>query len=221
MGQLSQQRAFIEQVMKPGAPGGGQQRPPLKEMAAGLPLDAARALLLLGPEPGGVPCWQGMPAEAACFAAALRLFGRLLPGRLDEEACGRFAAAQRPSGGEPRPHGTIVEELEEAATSWGLVAQRVPSAAGSLKTMVKGRPAACCAILEAYVGVLEDPATGEEVEQEVGGHCLLVVGGDLLGPSYVTFDPFGLRGGEVSFWSGHDVQAAAPVAWVELSPRLD
>ena len=31
--------------------------------------------------------------------------------------------------------------------------------------------------------------TGEETEQEVGAHCIMVVGGNLLGPSYVAFDP--------------------------------
>merc|ERR1712154_384746 len=126
----------------------------------------------------------------------------------------RFAATQRPAR-DP------VSAIEEGANPWGLTARRVPTAEESLKAMVQNRPAACCIFLEAYVGVLEYPETGEELEQEVGNHCLLVVGGDLLGPNYVTFDPFGMRGGEVCFWSAHNVKSAAPTAFVELSPRLE
>lgn len=224
MGQLGNQRAFLEQVLNPGQPPKGwQQQPPPREMAAGVPLDAAQALLLLGPEPDGVPCWRGAPAEVACIAAALRLFGRLMPGKLDEQACGRFVAKEGQACGAPQPSResrAIAESLESAASSWGLDARRVPTAAESLKAMVKNRPTVCCVVLEAYVGVLEDPETGEELEQEVGSHCLMVIGGDLLGPSFVTFDPFGLRGGEVSFWSGHSVKAAAPAVWIELSPQI-
>jgi len=220
MGQLSHQRAYLEQVFKPEPPPPADGQPPPKKLAAGMPLDAARALVMLGPEPNGVPCWQGMPAEAACLAAALRLFGRLLPGKLDEEACGRFVMAER-FAADKRPQRDAVSAIEEGAALWGLTAQRVPTAEESLKAMVRNRAAACCIFLESYVGVLEDPQTGEELEEEVGNHCLLVVGGDLLGPNFVTFDPYGLSGGEVSFWSAHNVKNAAPVAYVELCPRLE
>ncbi|CAE7364212.1 unnamed protein product, partial [Symbiodinium necroappetens] len=85
------------------------------------------------------------------------------------------------------------------------------------KDMVKNRMTACCVLLESYVGVIEDEHTGEELEEEVGSHCVLVVGGDLLGPNYVTFDPWGLRGGEVSLWQSHSMAAASPLGWVQLS----
>eukprot|EP00439_Symbiodinium_sp_Y106_P039563 s2704_g4.t2 len=82
-----------------------------------------------------------------------------------------------------------------------------------LRDMVKNRMTACCVLLESYVGVIEDDHTGEELEEEVGSHCVLVVGG----PNYVTFDPWGMRGGEVSLWQSHSMAAASPLAWVQLS----
>ena len=33
---------------------------------------------------------------------------------------------------------------------------------------------------------------------QVGAHCVMIVGGDLSGPSFVVFDPWGSQGGEVS-----------------------
>jgi len=84
--------------------------------------------------------------------------------------------------------------------------------------MVQGRPVACCGLLEDYVGVLDDPETGEEMEEQVGTHCVLILGGDLLGPSYVVFDPWGIGGGQVAYWSGHDVGKAGPAAWIQLAP---
>jgi len=237
MGHLNSHKAFLEQVLKTSqpsavAPGAGQ--PACKEMAAGLPIEAARALVLLGPEPDGGP-WRGLPAELACLAAALRLFARLMEGRAgapDEGDCGRCCAAARGQSDLPAAALALLqsdcssssdaraERLEAAAGAFGFEVRRVASASESLKAMVAGRPVVCCGLLQAYVGVLEDPETGEELEQEVGGHCLMVVGGDLLGPSYVTFDPFGLSCGEVAHWSASNLEAASPVAWVELSPRL-
>lgn len=217
MGQLSQQRSYLEQVLEQRPPPEG---PVTKELAAGLPMDAAKALVLTGPELGGVPCWNGMPADAACIAASLRVFGRLMPGKLDEQACERFVSSERLSAAHRAGEGTV-QALEEMAAAWGMQTRRVPSAAETLKAMVRGRPAACCIVLEGYVGVLEDPESGEELEHEVGGHCLLVVGGDLLGPNYIIFDPYGLRGGEVCFWSEHNVTNAAPVTFVEFIPRLE
>lgn len=227
MGQLSQQRAFLEKFLEPkhlkseGVAGGMQRAP--REMAAGLPLEAARALILLGPEQDG-PLWMGTSSELACLAAALRLFARLMPGgRVEEEACERFCksvVAEGPSTSEAQPRAVqaLAEGAEERVSAWDLTARRVSSATASLKAMVRNRPAACLVLLENYVGVLEHPDTGEEVEQEVGVHCLLVVGGDLLGPTYVVFDPFGLRGGDVAFWSEHELNAAAPVVCLEVSP---
>ncbi|CAK0823262.1 unnamed protein product, partial [Prorocentrum cordatum] len=113
--------------------------------------------------------------------------------------------------------GARVEGVVEAAAGCGLEARAVSSATESLEAMLQNRPTVCCVLLEAYVGVLEDPETGEETEQEVGGHCVMVVGGDLLGPGYVAFDPWGPGDGAVSFWSGHDAERASPLAWVELA----
>lgn len=222
MGQFATQRAYLEQVLKarPDPTSRASQVP--RELAAGLPMEAARALLFLGPEVDGVP-WQGAPAGSACIAAALRLFARLLPSKVDEDACAHFCVGiSRPLHGQGFPSCSVsaAEAFEAEASTWGFNTRRVPSAANSLKAMVRNRPVACCVLLKAYIGVLEDPETGEELEQEVGEHCLLLVGGDLLGPSYVAFDPFGLRGGEVSHWSAHGLEAASPAAWVELSPRL-
>merc|ERR1712048_1427964 len=98
-------------------------------------------------------------------------------------------------------------------------ARPVASATASLKVMARNKPAACCVLLDAYVGVIEDPETGEETEQDVGAHCMLVVGGDLTGPRYVVFDPWGLGAGEISYWTAQDIEAAAPLAWIELSPQ--
>lgn len=242
MGQLSLQRAFLEQVLKsrerpqlaeqsvsavgPGGGGGAAAGPGAavpRELAAGLPLEAAQALILLGPETDGAP-WRGLPAEQACLAAALRLFSRLLPGQkppLDEDACSRFCAERHAAvAAESSSAAAAAEALEASADAWGFDLARRPSATESLKAMVRNRPTVCCVILEAYVGVVEDPESGEELEHEVGAHCVMVVGGDLLGSTHVAFDPYGLRGGEVAFWSAHGLQRSAPAAWVELSPRL-
>jgi len=217
MGQLRLQSSYLEQFLRPPAPVSDPQRrraPP--ELAAGLPLEAARALVLLGPQTAGPP-WGGLPAPLACAAAALRLFSRLLQGRFPEDACERLCAQLGTAavvGGEPAAEAALVE----AAAAGGLESAPVAEPRECLEAMVKGRPVACCALLEGYVGVLEDPETGEELEQEVGSHCVLIVGGDLSGPSYVVFDPWGLKGGEVAHWSAHETKAAAPAAWIQLSP---
>lgn len=234
MGQLSHQRAYLEQVLKLKAP--SDRLPFVKEAAAGLPIEAARALLLLGPQPE-VP-WRGLPADFACLAASLRLFARLLEGRgLAEEQCEQLCAAAGCRDGSRQPElpaavaalarggasssTARAEALEGAAAACGLSAQRVASGVDSLKAMILGRPVACCVLLEAYVAVLEDPASGEELETEVGPHCLMVVGGDILGPTYIAFDPYGPLGGEVAYWASRDLDRAAPSVWVELSLPLD
>ncbi|CAK0823260.1 unnamed protein product, partial [Prorocentrum cordatum] len=114
--------------------------------------------------------------------------------------------------------GARVEGVVEAAAGCGLEARAVSSATESLEAMLQNRPTVCCVLLEAYVGVLEDPETGEETEQEVGGHCVMVVGGDLLGPGYVAFDPWGPGDGAVSFWSGHLATPAGPAAPAQPAP---
>mmetsp|Transcript_159574 Transcript_159574/g.488318 ORF Transcript_159574/g.488318 Transcript_159574/m.488318 type:complete len:275 (-) Transcript_159574:50-874(-) len=217
MGQLRLQSSYLEQFLRPPAPvsdSAASRGPP--ELAAGLPLEAARALVFLGPQPAGPP-WQGLPAPLACVAAALRLFSRLMPGRIPDDACeglcARLAAAA--AAGEVA---ATEAALVEAAASGGLAAEPVAEPRECLEAMVRGRPSACCALLEGYVGVLEDAETGEELEKEVGSHCVLIVGGDLSGPSYVVFDPWGLNGGEAAYWSAHDTKAAAPAAWIQLSP---
>merc|ERR1712048_725082 len=106
----------------------------------------------------------------------------------------------------------------EAAASWGLSATAVDSAVESLSAMVQNRPAACCCLLESYVAVVEDSETGEEIEQAVGSHAVLILGGDLAGgPSYVVLDPWPAAS-EVVYWSAQEAQQAAPLAWIEFGP---
>lgn len=220
-GRLSAQRAFLEQFLQPPPP---PKAPAADErgLAAGLPIEAARAVLLpcpgpelgLGPGPG--PC--GAAAACACLAAALRLFALLVPGLVEEGACNALLGAALAGEAVPRPAAAPGEALLELAAKWGLQARPVASALESLEVMTAGRPAACCIALEAYVGVLEDPETGEEAEQEVGSHCALVVGGDVLGPNYVVFDPWRPGGGEVAFWSAHNLASNAPVAFIQITP---
>mmetsp|Transcript_51634 Transcript_51634/g.102611 ORF Transcript_51634/g.102611 Transcript_51634/m.102611 type:complete len:278 (-) Transcript_51634:38-871(-) len=212
-------KAFLSQFMQPrhDPP---QQKTPIPEMAAGLSLEAAVVLLFAGPKASLWP-WAGLPAHLACLAASLRLFCRLLPpghGRqVDEGVCDELCARLATWSGQATDSGASVLE---AANACGLVARAVPSPTESLRAMVNGRLVACCGILEAYVAVVDDPETGEELEQEVGAHAVLVVGGDLLSPNYVVFDPWGPRGGHVAYWSGHDATLASPIGWVELAPRM-
>lgn len=200
---LAQQRAFLETVLdaRRGEASEVRVRAP-RELAAGLPLEAARALLLLGPDPAGAP-WRRLPAELACCAAALRLFARLVA--TEDAACSRFCGAM----------GDASAGVEIAA-AWGLEMRGVHSAADTLRAMLGNRLAVCCAVLEAYIGVVEDPESGEELEVDVGAHCVMVVGGDLLG-CHVVFDPFGLRGGGLAYWSAKDFESAQVARWVELS----
>ncbi|CAE7868748.1 unnamed protein product [Symbiodinium sp. KB8] len=206
--QMRMQRDFLAQFLVPEQPHAAKSPNAPREAAAGLPVEAAK-VLMLGPGPGRVP-WLGLPAGVACVAATLQLFSRLLPGSVAEGMCDELCkqATADPS---------MPVELDALATRVGLVSCPVPSAVPSLQDMVKNRMTACCVLLESYVGVIEDEHTGEELEEEVGSHCVLVVGGDLLGPNYVTFDPWGLRGGEVSLWQSHSMAAASPLGWVQLS----
>ena len=209
-----------------------------REAAAGLPVEAAQ-VLVLSQGPGPPTPWSGLPSHAACLAATLRLFAELLRNQVKETACDEFCNRFRQKSFEtactsqreelcqaavdrkpPSPFSPSSQEaLLELADTWGFEARPVPSAIETLDGMVLHRPATCCIFLDAYVGVLEDPDTGEEVEQEVGSHCILILGGDLLGPTYVIFDPWGPSCGEVSLWPHHAVQSASPAAWIELCPK--
>eukprot|EP00438_Fugacium_kawagutii_P026900 Skav209546 [mRNA] locus=scaffold2497:166208:166981:+ [translate_table: standard] len=201
--QMKMQRDFLAQFMKPEI---SSNPTILPEAAAGLPLEAAQVLLLQA-GPGPARPWQGRPAAVACLAAAHRLFARLLPGKVAETSCDDVCQAA----------GDIwtATQLIEVAQKSGLAARSVTSPVEVLDQMLKSRLSACCVLLDSYVGVLEE--SGEEVEQEVGTHCLLVVGGDLLGPTYVTFDPWGPSLGEVSLWQEHAVRSAGPVGFVQLT----
>jgi len=231
-GHLRSQRAFLEQFLRP-APGAFEQRlrAAPRELAAGMPLEAARLLLLGGRGPGvgcadvEKPPWCAreseagggdgcFPAHLACVAIALRLFAVLLPGQaeLHNGACERLCTSTACLAG------SSATALFEAAHAARLAVRAVSSGVESLAAMVQNRPVACCVVLEAYVGVLEDPSTGEEFEEEVGLHCVMVLGGDISGPSYVVYDPWGPSGGEVAYWSLHDFDRASPSAWVELTP---
>eukprot|EP00931_Biecheleriopsis_adriatica_P051609 TRINITY_DN29959_c0_g1_i1.p1 TRINITY_DN29959_c0_g1~~TRINITY_DN29959_c0_g1_i1.p1 ORF type:complete len:274 (+),score=59.85 TRINITY_DN29959_c0_g1_i1:24-845(+) len=214
--QMQMQRDFLAGFMRPDMQtaglGGAKSSTAPKEAAAGLPVEPAQ-VLLLSPGPGPATPWSGLPAHVACVAATLRLFARLLPGRVSETACDELCK----SHGVSAETSDAQEQILSLAQTWGLEAKLVASAVEPLEGMVRNRPATCCVILEDYVGVLEDPETREEAEQEVGKHCVLIVGGDLLGPTYVTFDPWGAASGEVSHWPDHAAKSASPVAWVELS----
>merc|ERR1712008_32472 len=217
--QFSMQKAFLSQFMQPRQQS-PQQKTPLPEMAAGLGLDAAVVLLFAGPKASLWP-WAGLPAHLACLAASLRLFCRLLPpgrgGQMDEGTCDELCARLSTLDVQAMDSGAA---LLAAASACGLVARAVPSPTDSLRAMVSGKLVACCGFLEAYVAVVNDPETGEELEQEVGTHAVLVVGGDLFSPNYVVFDPWGPRGGHAAYWSGHDATLASPTCWVELAPRM-
>ena len=169
----------------------------------------AAEVLLLQPGPGPARPWCGRSAAVACLAATQRLFARLLPGQVSEGACDEVC--QLPSEGAEL--GTA--QFMELAQRCGLAAEKVCSPVEVLDEMLKSRLSACCVLLESYVGVLEE--AGEEVEQDVGFHCLLIVGGDLLGPTYVTFDPWGPAAGEVSLWQDHALKSAKPVGYVQLT----
>lgn len=215
VGQLKSQREFLEQFVRQNPLVDHEPAP--REFSAGLPLEAARSLLL-GPGGDGIAPqpWHGLPAHIACLAAATRLFAALLAQQAHEELCGSLCAAAASRGVQSeKPDPSCIFE---GADAWKLVASAVSQATDSLQTMVRNQPVACCALLEDYVGVLEDRETGEEGEVEVGAHCVMVVGGDLSGPSFVVFDPWGSEGGEVAYWSLHDLQKASPTAWVELAP---
>lgn len=213
--QMRMQRDFLagftRQWQEPSDPKSSAASAP-REAAAGLPVEAAQ-FLVLSPGPGPSTPWSGLPSHAACLAATLRLFARLLRNQVSETACDDFCNAYRAS------NLSAQNQLVELADAWGFEARPVASAIATLDGMVLNRPAACCIFLDSYVGVMEDPDTGEEVEQEVGSHCILILGGDLLGPTYVMFDPWGPTCGEVSLWPHHGVQSASPAAWIELCPK--
>jgi len=210
--QMKTQRDFLAQFMR-HSPGKKEQTSAPKEAAAGLPVDAAQ-FLLLSPGPGPATPWMGLPSHVACLAATLRLFARLLPGRVSETACDELCSNFKAD----LQLGSDSEQLLEMVGSWGFEAKPVISALEPMQAMVKGRPTACCVFFDAYVGVLEDPETHQESEQEVGSHCAMIVGGDLLGPNYVVFDPWGPAGGEVTTWPDHVLKTSSAVAFVQLSP---
>lgn len=214
---MSAQRAFLEQFLNPAPPPPGNANRAPRELAAGMPLEAARMLLLGCPD---AVHWRGVSASHACIAAALHLFSQLLPTHVDPLAAGRICDSAREGPVTMMDDSAILSQqaFMDLAEASGLQAKIVTSAVQSLKAMVKNRPTVCCLFLEAYVGVLEDPESGTEIEQEVGAHCVMIVGGDVLGPNYVTFDPWGLAGGDVAYWSAHDAKVAAPLAWIELAP---
>eukprot|EP00933_Yihiella_yeosuensis_P069838 TRINITY_DN7688_c4_g1_i1.p1 TRINITY_DN7688_c4_g1~~TRINITY_DN7688_c4_g1_i1.p1 ORF type:complete len:276 (-),score=56.55 TRINITY_DN7688_c4_g1_i1:103-837(-) len=220
--QLRDQRDFLSQFMRPdaaSASSSSRESAPSapREAAAGLPPSAAKVLITTQP-PGTPMPWRGLPASHACLAATLRLFSRLVPNQGNEDLCGRFCQSMAELQQKSVPgHGTA-EQLLELASDWSLQARMAVDAIDSLEAMVKSQMTACCLFLDSYVGVLEDPETGDESEQEVGNHCVLIVGGDLLGPNYVVFDPWGPTDGEVSLWPDHAAKTASPSAWVDLKP---
>lgn len=208
-GQMQSQRAFLEQFVK-GPP---KDLPPApREFAAGMPLEAARALLL-GPVLASRP-WLGLPAHLACLSVASRLFAII---KDQEDPCGRLCTSAKACAGSlgERPSASC---LFEAANAWQLAASAASGATDSLEAMVRNEPVVCCVLLDDFVAVLEEADTGIEAEEEVGAHCVMVVGGDLSGPQFVVFDPWGAQGGEVAYWTLHDLEKAVPTAWVTLVP---
>lgn len=212
VGQMRSTASFLEKFMN--GPPKDTLEPAPREFYAGIPLEAARGLLL-GPADAPRP-WLGLPAHVACLAAASRLFDVLLPQQAEEGLCERLCALAASAGSmDESPSASC---LFEAASSWKLTASAASQATDSLQAMVRGKPVACCVVLDDYVAVLEDAETGEEAEEEVGAHCVMVIGGDLSGPNFVVFDPWGAQGGVVVFWGLHELEKAAPSAWVELVP---
>eukprot|EP00747_Dinoflagellata_sp_TGD_P182359 gnl/TRDRNA2_/TRDRNA2_36584_c0_seq1.p1 gnl/TRDRNA2_/TRDRNA2_36584_c0~~gnl/TRDRNA2_/TRDRNA2_36584_c0_seq1.p1 ORF type:complete len:260 (-),score=49.97 gnl/TRDRNA2_/TRDRNA2_36584_c0_seq1:82-861(-) len=221
MERLSVQRAYLEKILEQRPPPpSGPPRGLAAGLAAGLSVEITRALLFSTGGAGGAVAhpWRALAAPFACVAAALRLFSQLMPEKVHECACERYCAvmAEESVNQSLAP----VEALLEAAHAMGLPARSVSSGVESLQAMVRQEPVVCCAVLEGYIGVLEHPETGEEVEHEIGQHCMMVTGGDITGPSYVVFDPWGGPGGggEVTHWRGDDLAHAAVVSWVELAP---
>jgi len=215
--QMQSHKQFLKQFMTKGPPIDTEPAP--REFAAGVPLEAAKPLLLGATAADGSrpePPWAELPAHIACLAAASRLFAVLLPEQAQEGLCEKLCATAATSGlaGE-KPNASC---LFEAAQSWQLAASGASRAIDSLDAMVRNEPVVCCALLDDYVAVLAEEETGFEAEEEVGAHCVMVVGGDISGPSFVVFDPWGSKGGEVSYWTLHDLEKAAPSAWVELVP---
>eukprot|EP00928_Gymnodinium_smaydae_P006936 TRINITY_DN12476_c0_g5_i2.p1 TRINITY_DN12476_c0_g5~~TRINITY_DN12476_c0_g5_i2.p1 ORF type:complete len:270 (-),score=51.38 TRINITY_DN12476_c0_g5_i2:196-1005(-) len=180
LGQIRMQSAYLQQVLNPGPPPPGYAPAAApRELSAGVPLEAARQLLL--PSPGAAAEWSRLAAHEACFAVALRLFEILVPQIVPQDACAKFCSACESSIRKDDALACGRETLEEAACAWGFSARTVSTAAESLQAMAENRPVACCCFLHDYVGVSTDAETGEETEHEVGGHCVLIVGGDLAG----------------------------------------
>ncbi|CAE7453379.1 unnamed protein product [Symbiodinium necroappetens] len=122
--QMLMQRDFLAQFLVPEQPHAAKSPNAPREAAAGLPVEAAK-VLMLGPGPGRVP-WLGLPAGVACVAATLQLFSRLLPGSVAEGMCDELCkqATADPS---------MPVELDALATRVGLVSCPVPSAVPSLQ----------------------------------------------------------------------------------------
>lgn len=220
MAQLRLQKSFLEPFLRPPPrdPNAGPTAP--REAAAGLPKEAAEVLIMSQADPTRPVPWLNFPSHLACLAAALRLFGRLIPSQESLAGASELLCQSPPGVAPGQGSGDCAEQLAQLATALELPFRQVAAATESLEVMLRNKPAACFAFLESYVAVAEDSETQEEVEHEVGQHCVLVVGGDLLSPSFVVFDPWGAKGGEVSHWQQHSFDAAKASLWVELSVPL-
>mmetsp|Transcript_45618 Transcript_45618/g.108575 ORF Transcript_45618/g.108575 Transcript_45618/m.108575 type:complete len:273 (+) Transcript_45618:68-886(+) len=216
--QMKAQKKFLEQFLK--KPVVVEQTEVHREFAAGLPLEVAEMLLASTASSSGALPWQGLPAHHACAAAALALLAQLVPQQVAAPACERYCTSARQSmtgsSMSIEPVAAVVEALQEGALP--LEAEPVAEGLHSVHKMVENKPTMCCLFLDNYVAVLEDDVSGEETEEEVGAHCLLVFGGDLSGPRYCVYDPWGDKGGSCSYWSAHEVKQAGPIAWLELRP---
>eukprot|EP00929_Paragymnodinium_shiwhaense_P010745 TRINITY_DN115695_c0_g1_i1.p1 TRINITY_DN115695_c0_g1~~TRINITY_DN115695_c0_g1_i1.p1 ORF type:complete len:328 (-),score=71.62 TRINITY_DN115695_c0_g1_i1:39-1022(-) len=240
MGQIRLTTAYLMQFLQPDPPPGSRPRTSPKEFAAGIPIEPARALLLSPtPEDMATHTSSGSRAPApqvpwsralvrlqaweTCLAASLRLFSILLPKQVPGDACMRFCQSRQAADPSSQASDAGSQRLVEAADAWGLTARAVASAVESLEAMTKNQACACCLFIDDYVAVLEDPETGEETEQEVGAHCVLILGGDLAGgPSYIVLDPLGSGqhpAGDISYWTSHEALKSSPSAWIELAPK--
>merc|ERR1719265_2677352 len=173
-------KEFLQQFMK-GVPA-EELEPAPREFAAGVPLEAARALLLGQEGSESRQPWQGLPSHVACLAVASRLFAALLPEQGQQGACERLCAAAVSSDAGIDATTPSSAAVFEAAAAWQLSSTAASRPTDSLEAMVRNEPVAVCVPLDDYVAVLENPETGEEVEEEVGKHCIMFVGGDLSVP---------------------------------------
>eukprot|EP00746_Dinoflagellata_sp_MGD_P166339 gnl/MRDRNA2_/MRDRNA2_96157_c0_seq1.p1 gnl/MRDRNA2_/MRDRNA2_96157_c0~~gnl/MRDRNA2_/MRDRNA2_96157_c0_seq1.p1 ORF type:complete len:269 (+),score=61.13 gnl/MRDRNA2_/MRDRNA2_96157_c0_seq1:76-882(+) len=213
--QIKQTRTFLEYALKQQSMEGTGG---VSKSGAGLPLEAAGAILPLGAR----EALRGLPADLACVAAAARVLGELVPDKVAPDAfaqCAAAACTARSMGNPQENVGISIERVTEEAAAFGIQTRVVSSAQESLVTMTRGEAVVSLIVLEDYVAVHEDAETGEEAEEEVGSHCVVVLGGDLAaGPSFVVFDPHHSGTKSVSFWSSIELSNAHPKAIIELLP---